>query len=281
MAITSASAAALVLLDGADHPLPVHSIYPSGVNLQCGDYLIHAGSRGYGGVASLGVTQNDVKILGRYEAWEWRGKALVANDNSAVISLAACVEPYDTCPPSAGGLSAATPGRLEHVRRSMPSTSWFDVEPGRSLGLPRVRAAIGAMVRREPDAAGRVQGIIGLGIGLTPSADDALIGALCLLDAASAAPKALVEHLRGWLRADGVTSTTEVSLSYLRLAVEGAFSPSVNRVVACLAEDSTPAVLQDAVLALSDLGATSGMDTAVGLQIVCELLTWPPGLDPS
>lgn len=282
MAITSASTAALALLDGADHPLPVHSVYPSGVNLRCGDYLVQASSRGHGGVASLGVTPDDVKVLGRCRTWEWRGDALVADDDSAMVSLVGSVEPYQTCPPSAVELSAAAAGRLEHARRATRATSWFDVDPGRSLGLPRVRAALAAMVRCEPDAAERVHGIIGLGIGLTPSADDALVGALCLLEAAAAVPPGLVADLRGWLRGAGVTSTTEVSLSYLRLAVEGAFSASVNGVVACLAEDSTPAALQDAVLALSDLGATSGMDTAVGLQLVCELLTWsPPGPDPS
>jgi hypothetical protein len=67
--------------------------------------------------------------------------------------------------------------------------------------------------------------------------------------------------------------TTDVSLSYLRLAAGGAFSSPITRVVRCLAETSSQGDLDDSVDALSRLGAASGMDTALGIQLACELKT--------
>ena len=71
---------------------------------------------------------------------------------------------------------------------------------------------------------------------------------------------------------EGAAATTDVSMSYLRLAVDGAFSSPVTRVVATLAESSSQADLDEAVRVLSDHGATSGMDTALGIQLVCDFL---------
>lgn len=275
MAITTVSTAALTLLAGGRRPLRVHSVFPSGVNLRCGDYLVHAGSRRDGGAASLGVTAQDVKLLGRHPAWEWTGEALVADDGSATVGLAATVDRYPTSPPTAPVLSAATPGRLERARAAADGVSWFDTEPGLGLGLPQLRAALSALVQQAPEAAVLVHGIIGLGAGLTPSADDAVVGALCLLSSLGRVPPGFLDDLRVWLRGAGVASTTDVSMSYLRLAVEGAFSAPLNRAVAALTASSTQADLEESVLALCDLGATSGLDTTRGLQIVCELLTRP------
>jgi hypothetical protein len=64
-------------------------------------------------------------------------------------------------------------------------------------------------------------------------------------------------------------------MSYLRLAVDGAFSSPVTRVVECLAESCSQADLDEAVRVLSELGAASGMDTALGIQLVCEYLMRP------
>lgn len=275
MAITTASTAALALLGGGRRPLPVHSVFASGVNLRCGDYLVHAGSRRDGGAASLGVTDHDVELLARHPAWDWTGEALVADDGSATVALAAMVDRYPTSPPTAPVLSAATSGRLERAVSAAGGTSWFDTEPGLSLGLPRLRAALSALVQQAPEATALVHSVIGLGAGLTPSADDALVGALCLLSSLRRVPPGFLDDLRVWLRGEGAASTTDVSLSYLRLAVEGAFSAPLNRAVAALTESSTRADLEESVLTLCDMGATSGLDTTCGLQIVCELLTWP------
>jgi hypothetical protein len=138
-----------------------------------------------------------------------------------------------------------------------------------------LRQAIHALVGRQPDAVECLSGIVGLGAGLTPSADDALVGALCLLSAGGTVAADLREDMRVWLRAEGVATTTDVSLSYLRMAVECAFSAPINRVVGCLTESSSQTELDESVRALGGLGATSGMDSALGIQIACEFVARP------
>lgn len=285
MSITAASIAALERLDAVDGPMPVHSIFPSGVNLRCGDYLVHAGTRPLGGACSLAVTERDVELLGRQPAWEWAFNMLMALDGLAVIDMGEAARCYPTSPPESIAVSADTPGQLERARARTGAESWFDSGLGRSEGLPRLGEAIRALVEGRADAEERLRGVVGLGAGLTPSADDALVGALCLLSAADGMSLAglredrnlagLSEDMTGWLRAEGAGSTTDVSLSYLRLAFDGEFSGPVNRVVGSLTERSLPAEVDESIRALAAVGATSGMDTALGIQLACEFLTRP------
>lgn len=291
MAITAASTSALALLDASTAPISVHSIYPSGVNLRCGDYLIHASTRPHGGACSLGMTARDVELLRRHPSWSWTAGTpvasgrratmvayggqgtLVADGEQATIRTDKALQRYSTSPPPPPALSSATPGLLERARARTGARSWFDSATGRSLGLPSLRAAIRALVRPHTDAPSPVRGVVGLGTGLTPSADDALVGALCLLSAGDAVPDEVREDMSGWLRAGGAGSTTDVSQSYLRLAFDGVFSVPVNRVVGSLASGCSEAELAESVRALAELGASSGMDTALGIQIACEVLT--------
>jgi hypothetical protein len=275
VAITAGSTAAFALLDAGDRLMPIHSIYASGVNLRCGDHLIYASSRPDGGVSSLCMTANDVELLCSQQSWEWMADTLVGVDGRAAIGMDDAVARYPTFPPPSPALSTATPVRLARARTRTGRPSWFDTGAGLGVGLPRLRNAIRALVGHEPDAAERLCGIVGLGAGLTPSADDALVGAMCLLNADDTLSPDLREHMARWLRAEGAAATTDVSMSYLRLAVDGAFSSPVIRVVGCLTESSSQAELDESVRALSTLGAASGMDTALGIQLACEFLTQP------
>jgi hypothetical protein len=275
MAIIAASTTALALLDAGDRPMPVHSIYPASVNLSCGAHLINASSQ-RGGVSSLCMTTTDVDLLREQPVWGWTGDALVGADGQEVIPMQKGAARYPTSAPPPPLLSPVTPIRLRRARARTGRPSWFDAGPGRDIGLPRLRDAIRALVRREPDAVRRVSGVIGLGTGLTPSADDALVGALCLLWADDGVPSTdLRGRLTGWLDADGAAATTDVSLSYLRLAIDGAFSSPIAHVVGNLGTTTPQASLDHSVRALSALGAGSGMDTALGIQFACELITRP------
>jgi hypothetical protein len=272
VAITAASTTALELLDASDRPMPIHSIYASGVNLRCGDHLVYASSRPDGGVAALCMTVNDVELLCGQRSWEWTTNRLVGVNGRAVIGMDEAAATYPTSPPPTPLPSAATPHRLACARARTGRRSWFDTGVGLRMGMPRLRTAIRALVRQQPDAAERLSGIIGLGAGLTPSADDALVGALCVMSANGALSADLREHVMRRLRADGALATTDVSMSYLRLAFDGAFSSPVTRVVGCLAESNSQADLDEAVRVLSEHGAASGMDTAIGIQLACEFL---------
>jgi hypothetical protein len=276
MPITAASTTALSLLDAGDQPIRVHSTYLSGVNLGCGDHLINASTRHYGGVASLCMTTTDVQLLCTQQSWEWRVDALVGIDGRAAIRMDQTAMVYSTSPPPPPMLSLATSGRLSRARQRTGRSSWFDRGAGLDVGLPRFRNAIRNLIGGEIDAAECLSRIVGLGPGLTPSADDALVGVLCLLSAKQVLPPDLREYMARWLRTKGGAATTDVSMSYLRLAVDGEFSTPVARVVGCLTKSSSQGELDESVRALSELGAESGMDTALGVQLACELIIPPP-----
>ena len=252
--------------------MPVHSIYGSSLNLRCGEHLVNVGDRHLGGVASLCVTKDDLETLRGQHLWDWRGGTLVDAGGQTAIRMDEATVRYCTSQPPRLMLSTATPGRLSRARARTGRSSWFDTGVGLGFGLPRLRKAIRALVDGEPAAAVEV---VGLGVGLTPSADDALVGALCLLSADDALPGALRQGMARSLRDGGAAVTTDVSLSYLRLAAGGAFSSPVTRVVRCLAETSSPADLDESLGALSEHGAASGMDTALGIQLACDFRTRP------
>lgn len=270
MAITAGSTVALALLDSA-RQLRLHSQFESGVNLLCGDYLIYLSTDPRGGVCSLGVDRSDMELLRTSAVWKWTGQALVGSARQQVIERDPAAVRYPVQAPLLATLSA-DPSRLDRARATVGGASWFDSGIGREVGLPRLRTAIGCLLAGGPDAPHAVRSVIGLGVGLTPSADDALIGALCVLAAAGAAFSETSRHLGEWLRSDGAGATTDVSASYLLLALEGAFSVPLNRTVLSLAEGTPDARLADAVHGLTHIGATSGSDAAVGVQIAWEAL---------
>ena len=268
MAITSASAVALDLLDDSDG-LWLHSQFASGVNLACRDYLVFVGTDPHGGACAIQVDAADLEMLRSSLHWRWNGRGLVGPEQR-VVELARNAVRYTAQPPTVPGLSAGDPGRLARARAAAGGFSWFDSGLGLEVGLPRLRAAIAALLGGGD--AGAIRSVIGLGVGLTPSGDDALVGALCLFAAAGIPSSEAGRHLDSCLSADGVGSTTAVSANYLRLALEGAFSTPLRCLVTALADGVPDASLMDAVRGLAAIGATSGMDAAVGTQVAWEQL---------
>ncbi len=275
MTITTASTAALAVLDATDR-LTLHSTFASGVNLQSGEYLVHVAAGSRGGACSLGVSPADLDALRGWVDWEWTGEALVGGPGRVTIRLDRTVHKYSVEAPRLAGLPPGDLGRLERARAASGGSSWFDSGVGLELAWPRVRAAVVSLVERGPDAGERVRAVVGLGIGLTPSADDALVGALCVLAAYGATCAALTRELTEWLRTEGAAATTDVSSSYLRLALGGAFSAPLNRAVACLTTETADVDLAAAVDGLRRIGATSGMDAALGVQVAWETLASAP-----
>ncbi len=274
MAITGGSAVALDLLDGSA-VLRLHSQFASGVNLACRGYLVYAGTDPRGGACALRVDAADLELLRQSPAWRWNGKALVGRHDHEVIALGAAAVRYTVEPPTVPGLAAGDPRRLVRARAAAARVSWFDSGLGREVGLPRLRTAVAALAAGGRDL-DPVRPVVGLGVGLTPSGDDALVGALCLLAAAGRPCSEAARRLEAWLDAEGAEATTDVSASYLRLALEGAFSTPLSRVVAALADGVPETALDDAVADLAAIGATSGMDAAVGAQLAWESLVAAP-----
>ena len=115
--------------------------------------------------------------------------------------------------------------------------------------------------------------LLGRGPGLTPSGDDVLIGFIAMCAHAhrewglpDPAPLAAA------LAAIAPARTTAVSAALLSEAAHGRFAPVVGAV--CRAG---PADLPAALARLAVVGATSGLDTLVGVERACRATSPLPG----
>lgn len=104
-----------------------------------------------------------------------------------------------------------------------------------------------------------VQGLIGLGPGLTPSGDDFLVGALALLDAIgerdahTALARSIIDAVPG--------STAPLSACFLRAAAAGHFGEALHRAVSSVITGDVTA----AVATAEKIGHSSGWDTMAGI----------------
>jgi len=104
-----------------------------------------------------------------------------------------------------------------------------------------------------------LQGLIGLGPGLTPSGDDFLVGALALLDAIrerdayTALTQAISDPLLGL--------TSPLSAAFLRAAAAGHVSEALHRAVSSVITGDA----ESAVVAAAKIGHSSGWDMMVGV----------------
>ncbi len=171
------------------------------------------------------------------------------------------------------------PGRLILGGRAialMPDTLWSgrmpELDPTlRAKELNAFQGGIGTGFDRIPGRRGQMAlealgtpdapEYIGLGPGLTPSYDDALIGftALCRAEGAPL-PFAL----------KGFDVTTAVSARYLRLASEGFFTGPVIRMAVALAGNGD---FSAAVREITAVGATSGADALLGMREALRYIT--------
>jgi len=134
-------------------------------------------------------------------------------------------------------------------------------EPALAAALERFRSG------------GEVRGLaalVGLGEGLTPSGDDALVGVLAGLDAASEASgdaAALRERLRAELER-GTSRTTRLAAQMLDAATAGFYAEPVLGLLETLALPRPAAkALERAVATLLAVGHRSGADTLRGIGV--------------
>jgi hypothetical protein len=112
-------------------------------------------------------------------------------------------------------------------------------------------------------AVGAVRGLQGLGIGLTPSGDDVIVGVLAALEATShpARPAIAATALP-----DGKARTTELAWRAITHAVEGQYPERLHDVLAAIASGE-PAEIDRAVKSAIHWGGTSAVDSLVGLFV--------------
>jgi len=111
--------------------------------------------------------------------------------------------------------------------------------------------------------------LVGLGAGLTPSGDDALVGALAglnLVSECSPDARLLRRALVGALPVPLEPRTTRLSAQMLRAATDGLYAEPVLALLDALARDDADlASVDQAAEALSGLAHRSGRDTLLGI----------------
>jgi hypothetical protein len=125
---------------------------------------------------------------------------------------------------------------------------------------------VAAIERRDAvQAADALRPVLGLGAGLTPSADDAVAGLLLAARSWCVDLGPTVSAVGAQLAPDLARRTTAVSAGLLRHAAEGRGAPEVVRAVDHLTGRHDPSGGPEAISRLLALGHSSGRDTALGV----------------
>jgi hypothetical protein len=138
--------------------------------------------------------------------------------------------------------------------------------------LVRARALVSAQLEalgsgEAATALGPTIDLIGLGIGLTPSGDDYLVGLLAGLDGTGDPAR---DDLATVIAAFAPARTTAVGAAALEHATRGAFSERLHDVLVAVAGKRIDD-LAAAIARAMEYGATSGSDTLVGLLAALDL----------
>ena len=137
-----------------------------------------------------------------------------------------------------------------------------------SAAVPRIAALRSALLAGEVEAAEKASvALIGLGIGLTPSGDDFLVGLLAGLEAAR---DPLRDPVAAAIAREAPHRTTEFGAALLEHACSGEFSERLHDVLLAIASREV-AALQRATARAMAYGATSGADTLAGLSCALEV----------
>ena len=151
-------------------------------------------------------------------------------------------------------------------------TSGFDsFFPETQKKIEKVLAALGTALLKHMEFAllDDLNRYIGLGKGLTPSFDDALVGVMCCSSARiqdSVTPlfggrKKFYSFIKG--------KTTEVSCKYLCCACENRYSQKLVELTDAISCENRPD-LMPCIERAAETGATSGMDMLWGIAAVCK-----------
>lgn len=117
-----------------------------------------------------------------------------------------------------------------------------------------------------------VLGLLGLGVGLTPSGDDYLVGALAALRCVQ--PQAAVtQALIASIERHAGPQTNAISAQALSCACQHYFKSSLTGLIDSLIQQHTPAAMQH-LSQLLHTGSTSGTDIAYGLLDTLLLFTF-------
>jgi hypothetical protein len=162
-------------------------------------------------------------------------------------------------------MSAALPALGAALAAAEPRASRWLREPRAERGKAELSAALAAGDRCG--AAGAAARLAGLGEGLTPAADDYLVGALYALHALRPGPQAAA--LAVAVAAEAAPRTTTLSAAWLRRAAAGEVAPAWERLLEALLRRGDR---ETAIHGLMATGHTSGRAALDGFVATASAL---------
>jgi len=154
--------------------------------------------------------------------------------------------------------------------------SWFSDLPDELSARPAIGRLCTAIRRADQDQIpAHLRTLLGRGIGLTPSGDDAIVGVLAAAIGAGQLDDETWRTVGSLLTAEGAGRTTTVSLSTLSCAVDGQVSPALRKLI-MTAAGLGPDPVQDVIAAVAAHGHTSGSDALYGAVTYWQQLSTSP-----
>lgn len=170
-------------------------------------------------------------------------------------------------------------GRL--IREQVPSDETSLVIDAARGPLSRLDQWLYPVLRGDSSAAHAepraIESLLGLGLGLTPSGDDFLVGTMVALHAIGRAE--IADAIGDIVHRLGPASTTVISRAHLDAARRGQASAPIHSVVSALLLGDGPA-LERAISEVDGLGHTSGWDTLAGVGWVLTAVRASGGRRP-
>jgi hypothetical protein len=167
--------------------------------------------------------------------------------------------------------AAALRGAREAAARRAPKDGFGPLLRGDGVGDGFARAAErpiralqSALAEGAPSAAAHAAAdLVGLGVGLTPSGDDLLVGLLAGLEVVDDPAR---RHIAGAVVEHAMERTSLISASALSQAARGRYAERLHDVLAAIVAGEGMGI-EGSIEAAMRYGATSGADTLVGLFI--------------
>ncbi len=136
---------------------------------------------------------------------------------------------------------------------------------------PRIKEFVFGVIHRDRTIIDNMLArIVGFGPGLTPSADDMLVGlmaALYYLASYHGIDVEVIPYFRKRLNDELINQTTLVSGQMLKAAVQGEFARSLKDLCIAMITTDDRRTIEGATQEAINLGSTSGTDTVVGLLL--------------
>lgn len=243
----------------------VHSVFEHAINFECNDSLITLLCDENVGIPdSIVITYRDFQLL----------KNIKATQDITLGNKKIIVDRFVINFTNSTNFENDFPSRIlaskQEIETRRKLFGFYHTLPERAE-IKFAELLVAIKNKNQNDCANILKTLIGLGSGLTPSADDALLGILSVLEFHSKSGIELFDNLASIIYSISENRTTDISRKYFKCACQKRFSLPLINVVRSLFEDDFKFDFP-ALAKLLNTGHSSGKDTMRGIILAQNLL---------